>query len=74
MTARRRQIWLWHSDDGVMVFGTARRAKAYISDLFRREGVKWRRSAEYDDVWEGRALADAPDDEPRWRIAAEVVR
>jgi hypothetical protein len=43
-----RRVYLWHSPDGVMAFGTAQRAMAYIEYLFGP--VTW---VQDDDVWRG---------------------
>lgn len=62
-----RKVWLWHSPDGVMVFGTAQRAMKRISLLYA-EVTTWQMTDEewYDGFEPG-------DSDARFSVYAEEV-
>ena len=61
-----RRVWLWRGPDGVMVFGTAERAKRYVSKLFP-EVTDWRTE---DGVWCG---YESDADEWTYTVCPEKV-
>ena len=64
-----KRVWLWRSPDGVMVFGSAKRAKDTITSLFPDVTV-WCRADEA--TWEGFKFGNS-EGYPEFSIYAEEV-